>query len=155
MSAAVLLRDLEAAGVRLSLAGDGLRVQTRAGVHIAPYRQRITAHKPALLKELVQREILEAAAAVGDAFDRDAYDQLWRRWYALRDEERVEATNDVPASSRGVEPSVPPAGWDGTLCAECHWPALCGVLGPRGPHLPGGPCPAWPKIGRASCRERV
>jgi hypothetical protein len=43
-----------------------------------------------------------------------------------------------------VEATVPPPGWDGTLCAECQWPTLCCVLGPRGATLPGGPCPAYP-----------
>jgi hypothetical protein len=95
-----LLADLERAGVRLSLAGDDLRYQTRPGVSIAPYRDRITDHKPALVA-------------------------------LLRKRAPVEATR-------------PPAGWDGSLCAGCRWPALCRVLGPRGPHLAGGPCAAWP-----------
>lgn len=43
-----------------------------------------------------------------------------------------------------ITATTPPAGWDGTLCGDCQWPDLCRVLGPRGPHLPVGPCPAWP-----------
>jgi hypothetical protein len=38
-----------------------------------------------------------------------------------------------------------PSGWDGSLCAGCQWPALCGVLGPRPPHAIDGPCAAWPE----------
>jgi hypothetical protein len=52
MSAAALLAELDAAGVRLSLAGDDLHFQTRPGVSIAPYREQITANKPALLAAL-------------------------------------------------------------------------------------------------------
>jgi hypothetical protein len=51
---------------------------------------------------------------------------------------------DVLVPRGPVTASVPPAGWDGRLCRACPWPAFCGVLGPRGPHLPGGPCAAWP-----------
>jgi hypothetical protein len=43
VSASALLADLEAAGVRLSLAGNALRVQARPGVRVAPCRERITA----------------------------------------------------------------------------------------------------------------
>jgi hypothetical protein len=43
-----------------------------------------------------------------------------------------------------VEATVPPPDWDGTICPECHWPALCRVLGPRDATLPNGPCPAHP-----------
>ena len=99
MSAAALLAELDAAGVRLSLAGGDLRFQTRPGVSIAPYRERIAAHKPALVVLL----------------------------------------------RRGpVEATQPPAGWDGSPCAGCRWERFCRALGPRGPHLVNGPCPAWP-----------
>ncbi len=100
MSARALLAELDAAGVRLTLAGGDLRFQTRSGVRIAPYRERITASKPALLA-------------------------------LLRSRDPVAATR-------------PPAGWNGSRCPGCRWPALCGVLGPRGPHLVNGPCAAWP-----------
>jgi hypothetical protein len=144
VSAAALLVELNADGVRLSLAGDDLRYQTRPGVSIAPYRDRILENKPALLRELLQREIVAAATAEPARFDRDAYDQLLRRWPDLQDQERAQAPDDGYVSRSPVEPSVPPAGWDGLLCAECPWPAFCSVLGPRGPHLPGGSCAAWP-----------
>jgi len=82
VSAAALLAELEAAGVRLSLAGDGLRFQTRPGVSIAPYRERIAAHKPALLTELLKAAIIEAVTVEPEQFDRPAYDALWARWQA-------------------------------------------------------------------------
>ena len=82
MSARALLADLEAAGVRLSLAGDELRYQTRPGVSIAPYRDRITAHKPALLVELLQRRIIETVTVAPEHFDRTELDRLWARWKA-------------------------------------------------------------------------
>jgi hypothetical protein len=82
VSAAALLAELEAAGVRLSLAGDDLHYQTRSGVSIAPYRNCITAHKPALLVELLQRRIIEAVTVEPASFDRAEYDRLWTRWKA-------------------------------------------------------------------------
>jgi hypothetical protein len=82
VSAAGLLTELEAAGVRLTLAGDGLRFQTRPGVSIAPYRERITARKPALLVELLQRRIVAAVDVAPADFDRGEYDRLWTRWKA-------------------------------------------------------------------------
>ena len=96
MSAAALLSELDAAGLHLSLAGDGLCVQARPGVSIAPYRERIAAHKPALVVRLRARQ--------------------------------------------PVTPTVPPAGWDGSLPAACGWPHLCRTLGPCPRHLRGGPC---------------
>jgi hypothetical protein len=98
VNARALLAELEASGVRLTLAGDGLRCRTRPGVSIAPFRERIAAHRPALL------------ATLGGM---------------------------IPATK-------PPPEWDGFICAGCQWSALCTVLGPRGPHLVDGPCPAWP-----------
>jgi hypothetical protein len=82
MSAAVLLDELEAAGVRLSLAGDDLRYQTRPGVGIALYREQIEAHKPALLVELMKRRIIAAVDVEPADFDRAEYDRLWTLWYA-------------------------------------------------------------------------
>jgi len=101
VSAHALLAELRAAGAQLSLAGDDLRFQTRPGVSIAPYRERIAAHKPALVALLYKGQPVTA--------------------------------------------TTPPAGWDGARCPGCRWPALCALLGPRGPHLVEGPCPAWPK----------
>jgi hypothetical protein len=82
MSAAALLAELEAAGVRLSLAGDALRFQTRPGVGIAPYRERIAAHKPALMAELLKARIIAAVDVEPADFDRAEYDRLWTRWKA-------------------------------------------------------------------------
>jgi hypothetical protein len=82
VSAAALLAELEAAGVRLSLVGDALRFQTRPGVSIAPYREQIATHKPALLVELLQRRIIETVAVEPADFDRAEYDRLWTRWKA-------------------------------------------------------------------------
>jgi hypothetical protein len=82
VSARALLVELEAAGVRLSLAGDDLRFQTRRGVSITPYRECITAHKPALLVELLQRRIIEAVTVEPATFDRVEFDRLWALWTA-------------------------------------------------------------------------
>jgi hypothetical protein len=80
VSAAALLAELEAAGVRLSLAGDALQFQTRPGVSIAPYRECITANRPALLAELLKARIIEAVTAEPADFDRAEYDRLWTLW---------------------------------------------------------------------------
>lgn len=83
MSARALLAELDAAGVRLSLAGGDLRYRTRAGVSIAPYQERIAAHKPALLAELLKARIIAAVTVAPERFDRAAYDRLWEQWDAL------------------------------------------------------------------------
>ena len=82
MTAAALLDDLAAAGVRLALAGDDLRYQTRPGVSISPHRERITAHKPALRRELLQRQIVAAVTVAPEHFNRAEYDRLWALWHA-------------------------------------------------------------------------
>ena len=144
MSAAALIAELAEAGIRVRLDGSGLVADALPGAELDAYRERIARYKPAILRELLQREVLEAAAAVGDAFDRVAYDALWARWYALRDQQHTQAPAEVDVCRSPVTASTPPAGWDGGLCDGCPWPLLCGVLGPRGPHLPGGSCAAWP-----------
>jgi hypothetical protein len=80
VSAAALLVELEAAGVHLSLAGDALRFQTRPGISIAPYRERITANKPGLLAELLKARIIEIVTVDPADFDRAKYERLWERW---------------------------------------------------------------------------
>lgn len=82
MSAEGLLAELDAAGVRLSLAGGDLRFQTRSGVSIAPYRERIAAYKPALLAELLKARIVAAVTAEPAQFDRAEYDRLTALWNA-------------------------------------------------------------------------
>jgi hypothetical protein len=82
VNAAELLVELEAAGVRLSLAGNDLHFQTRPGVSIAPYADRIREHKPALRRELLQRQIVAAVTVEPERFNRPAYDALWVRWHA-------------------------------------------------------------------------
>ena len=70
MSAAAILTELDAAGVRLSLAGDDLRYHTGSGVRIAPFAESITANKRELLMELLQREIVAAVNVEPEHFDR-------------------------------------------------------------------------------------
>jgi len=82
MSASALLVELASAGIHLTREGDNLRVRAAPGVSLAPYMERIKAHKPELLKELLQRRIVEAATVEPDAFDRPEYDRLWRLWHA-------------------------------------------------------------------------
>ena len=82
MSAAALLVELEAVGVRLSLAGDDLHYQTRPGVSIAPYRAQIAAYKPALLAELLKARIVDVVTIEPADFDRAEYDRLWTLWKA-------------------------------------------------------------------------
>ena len=128
---AILLTELEEAGVHLSLAGVDLRYQTRPGVRIDSYKERISSVKKELITELLRREIVAAVDVEPEDFDRPHYDDLWSRYCALPVSQPITAT-------------TPPPGWNGQLCSECQWPGLCKVLGPRGPHLPNGPCPAYP-----------
>jgi hypothetical protein len=82
VSAAGFLSELEAAGVRLSLADGGICFQTRPGVSIAPFRERIMAQKPALLAELLKARIIAALDVEPADFDRTEYDRLWMLWKA-------------------------------------------------------------------------
>jgi hypothetical protein len=68
--------------VRLSLAGDALRFQTRPGVTIAPYREKIADNKPALLAELLKARIIEVVTVEPADFDRAEYERLCTLWYA-------------------------------------------------------------------------
>jgi hypothetical protein len=90
MSAAALLAQLEAAGVRITREGDTLRVRGMSGVDPAPYREQITAHKPALLALLrLQEEIVATATVATEAFDRQHYDTLWVQWHSLNAQENA------------------------------------------------------------------
>jgi hypothetical protein len=114
MSTHALLADLEAAGVHLTKVGDDLLYETRPGVTIAPYRERILVNKPALLSVL------------GGEAEPAASTLIWQHVY-----------------QGPVEATVPPSDWDGTVCPGCRWPEFCRVLGPRDASLPRGPCPAY------------
>jgi hypothetical protein len=80
VSAAELLADLEAGGLAVTRIGDDLRVRAVPGVRLAPYRERVLEHKPALLTELLQQEIVAAVNVDPNDFDRVAYDHLWLPW---------------------------------------------------------------------------
>jgi hypothetical protein len=81
MSAVALVDELQAAGIRLGHDGGELIADVLPGVDLDPFRERIRQHRPALLALLaLQDEIVAAATAARDAFDREAYDALWVRW---------------------------------------------------------------------------
>ena len=64
MSAALLLADLEATGIKVTRRGDNLRLRVKRGVNLDPFLDQITAHKPALLTLLaLQDEIVRTASA--------------------------------------------------------------------------------------------
>jgi hypothetical protein len=79
---AALLDELDAAGVRLSLDGVHLRYQTQPGISITPHTERITAHKSALHRELLQRQIVATGTVAPEQFNRAEYDRLWALWHA-------------------------------------------------------------------------
>jgi hypothetical protein len=82
-----LLSAIESTGIRLHAEGDQLRAEIPAGADLGPFRERIRQHKPALLAEFRLREQIIAAATVAtEVFDRQHYDELWRRWHALQKE---------------------------------------------------------------------
>jgi hypothetical protein len=55
VSAAAFLAKLVAAGITLTWNGDHFHYMTRPRVSIAPYRERLTANKPAQLAALQAR----------------------------------------------------------------------------------------------------
>jgi hypothetical protein len=83
LSAPALLAELEAGGIYLTRVGDNLKVRGAPGVILAPALERIAAHKPALLKELLKRQIVDAVDVEPADFDRQRYDDLWSRYQAL------------------------------------------------------------------------
>jgi hypothetical protein len=84
LSVVALLDALERAGIRLSRDGDDLIAEIQPGACLDPYREHIGATKPTLLALLeLQAQIVAAATVAPAAFDREAYDALWRRWYDL------------------------------------------------------------------------
>jgi hypothetical protein len=88
VSAATLLDQLTAAGIRLGRDEDDLIVDVLPDTDLDPYRERIQAAKPALLTLLtLQDDIVRTASAAQHAFDRQHYDQLWQRWHALQAQE--------------------------------------------------------------------
>jgi len=87
VNAATLLADLQATGITLTRTGDRLHYRTRPGVSIAPYREHIAANKPALFRELVQREIVAAATAEPAHFDQKSLDELHQQLRPLPDPE--------------------------------------------------------------------
>jgi hypothetical protein len=88
MSASGLLHELEAAGVSLHLAGDQLRAEIAPGATLNPFRDAIRQYRLGVVALMrLQDEIVSAAAAAQTAFDRQYYDDLWRRWYALLERE--------------------------------------------------------------------
>ncbi len=72
MIASRLLAELHTSGIELFRTGDQLRYRTRPGSSVEPYRDVITAHKPALLACLDLTDL--ATAQTG--FDRRRFDLL-------------------------------------------------------------------------------
>ena len=82
MNAVTLLADLEAVGIHVSREGDNLKVRGEPGVSLTPYLERIKPHKPTLLRELLQRQIIVALDVAREDFNRTEYDRLWVLWHA-------------------------------------------------------------------------
>jgi hypothetical protein len=60
------------------------------GINLAPWRERNAATKPVLIALLrLQDEIVRAAAAARDAFDRQYYDELWHQWQVLQAQDTI------------------------------------------------------------------
>ena len=88
MTARALLAELDAVGIAVTREGDNLNVRGEPGVSLTPYLDRIRDHKPALLATFhLQDQIVAAASAAQDAFDRVLYDELWQRWHELQGQE--------------------------------------------------------------------
>jgi hypothetical protein len=91
MDAAALLRTIESTGIRLHRDGDRLRAEIPPCNDIDPFRARIAALKPVLLRELVHRELVTTAAVEPLHFDRERYDPLQQQWRDLPDLEAATA----------------------------------------------------------------
>jgi hypothetical protein len=88
VSTDALLEELASRGIHLEREGRSIFAEVEAGADVTPHTDRIKRNKPALLAELHLREqIVAAASAAQDAFDRQHYDALWKRWHALQEQE--------------------------------------------------------------------
>jgi hypothetical protein len=133
VSAAALLAELAAAGITLTRHGDRLHYQTRPGVRIAPYRERIIESKPALLEALGEREAgasgrRNSSVPAGAAMDSERTAQLSPREVGALGLDPTLAWAHV--SRRPVAATRPPVVWEGTAPAGCGAPLVCGLLGP-------------------------
>jgi hypothetical protein len=77
------LDELASVGIRLTRDDRDLIVDIAPGSSIEPFRDRIAEMKSALVRELLQREIVAAATVKIDQFDRQSYDELVELWNAL------------------------------------------------------------------------
>jgi hypothetical protein len=80
VTTANLLADLRAAGVTFAREDDDLRVRAKPGVELAPHLDLVRANKPALLRALLQEQILAALTVAPDRFDRGEYERLVVLW---------------------------------------------------------------------------
>jgi len=88
MKAEGLLDELASLGVHLVRDGDAIFADVEDGADLHPVTDRIRENKVALLAALrLREEIVTAASAVHASFDRQHYDSLWERWYALQEQE--------------------------------------------------------------------
>jgi hypothetical protein len=132
MSAAALLAELEAAGVRITREGTNLRVCGNLGVDPTPYRERIRTHKPTLLIALREREATERhrTQVVGN--------QLTPEEPAAVDLDPTQAWARVARGA--VSATRPPVDWDGVVPAGCGAKLCCKMLGPCGHFAQHGRC---------------
>jgi hypothetical protein len=87
VTAATLLAELNETGIHLTREGDNLRVRATPGISLAPYVKRITAQKAALLRELLQRRIIQALDVEPAHFDREEYNHLCVLWHVHESKE--------------------------------------------------------------------
>jgi hypothetical protein len=137
MNAATLLAELATAGITLSRNGDRVHYLTRPGISIAPYRDRITAHKPALLDTLRRREAATLPSTPRGSSQITSVGSTTPR---------IDSTLECAPGYRGpVEATRPPIDWDGAVPTSCGAPKACQVL---------GPCPHFVEYG-ACWKDRV
>jgi hypothetical protein len=83
VSAAALLRDLAAAGIQVSRAGDQLYIRAAPGIRLTPFVEVLRQAKPELLAELLKADIIAAVTVDPAEFDRAAYERLFAQWSAI------------------------------------------------------------------------
>lgn len=121
MSALPLLAELADAGITLVRDGDDLRVRAASPDRLAAFAPRIRAHKTELLDALQAPDPAPALPPDPRQLTRGEAGALGLnprlRWMRV-------------ACGGEVEPTIPPADWNGTLPAGCMHRNLCNVLGP-------------------------
>ena len=82
MNASAFLDELVDTGIRLRRDGDDLVADVLPTADLSLHTDHIKMHRPELLQELLQRQIVAAVTVAPEHFNRAEYDRLWALWHA-------------------------------------------------------------------------